>query len=93
MKISHKRDLDDLISKITLRLGKKPTQQEIIDACIEFGMEHFDDLVAKLVTIPIIDDEKVRKIQEASESLKDTPWKPLKKEQFASQDDFEIYST
>jgi hypothetical protein len=93
VKISRKRDLDDLVSKITLRLGKKPTQQEIIDACIEFGMEHFDELVTKLVPIPIIDDEKLRKIREASESLSDTPWEPLKKGRLASRDDFDIYST
>ncbi len=92
VKISRKQDLDALVSKLTLRLGTKPTQQEIIDTCIELGIEHFDDLVSKFVSIPVIDDEKVQKIKKAGETLMDTPWKPVNRDMFANQDDSDIYS-
>nr|MDO8118675.1 hypothetical protein [Candidatus Sigynarchaeota archaeon] len=92
VKITRKDDLNALVSKLTLRLGMKPTQQEIVDTCIALGIEHFDELVSKFVSFPVIDDEKVRKIKEAGEALMDTAWKTVNREAFSNQDDFDIYS-
>lgn len=93
VKTTRKRDLDALVSRLVLRLGVKPTQQDIIDTCIEFGIEHFDELSKKFAPVPVIDDEKVRKIKEAGEALAGTPWEPVARVTFANQDDRDIYST
>lgn len=34
VKITNKQDLDELVAKITLKLGRKPSQQEILDLCV-----------------------------------------------------------
>jgi hypothetical protein len=48
VKIYNKNRLDRLVAKLTLRLGRKPTQQEVVDLCIELGENHFESLISKL---------------------------------------------
>lgn len=93
VKISKKEKLDELLAKLTLRLGKKPTQQQVLDLCVELGIEHFELLIAKISTVPILDDEKIKKIKSISEELADIPWIKPSKDEFGSKDDLDIYST
>ncbi|HMF34091.1 MAG TPA: hypothetical protein VKK79_21890 [Candidatus Lokiarchaeia archaeon] len=92
VKISKKSELDALLSRLTLRLGRKPTQQEVIDTCVELGNEYFEELVGRLNSFPIIDDAKMQRIQEAIEETEDAPWVSIKKSELVSRDDADIYS-
>jgi hypothetical protein len=74
VKIQNIDRLDRLIAKITLRIGRKPTQQEVVDICINIGEKNFELLIAELFSVPIIDNEKLKKIKQISEDLKNVPW-------------------
>lgn len=91
VKITKKEKLDELLAKITLRLGRKPTQQEVLDLCVELGEEHFDELIMKLSPLPILDDEKIKRIISKREALKNIEWNPISKSSL-SKDDYDIYS-
>jgi hypothetical protein len=92
VKISKKQELDGLVSKLTLRLGHKPTQQDVIDECVQLGQEHFEELVGRFAQGPKLDAEKLQKIKELSEALADVPWIEPKREDFPNEDDADIYS-
>ena len=74
VKIQNKNRLDTLIARLTMRLGRKPTQQEVVDTSIRMADERFEELLGQLSPVPIIDDEKLQKIQNISEELSDVPW-------------------
>ncbi|MHA1266591.1 MAG: hypothetical protein ACTSRS_15250 [Candidatus Helarchaeota archaeon] len=92
VKITKKEKLDTLLAKITLRLGRKPTQQEVLDFCVELGAEHFEELLKKLNPGPILDDDKINQIITMSKELADVPWEPLVRDKRLSDEDYEIYS-
>ena len=92
VKISKKHELDALIGKLTLRLGRKPTQQEVIDICVGLGEEYFDEIATRLIQVPKLDAAKVQKIKTMSESLRNAPWIEPKREDFANQDDADLYT-
>ncbi|OLS14911.1 MAG: hypothetical protein RBG13Loki_1480 [Promethearchaeota archaeon CR_4] len=93
VKISRKSEPDALVSKLTMRLGRKPTQQEVIDTCVDLGNEYFEDLVGRLNTFTVIDDAKMQRIEAAIEETKDAPWVSVKKSTLLSRDDADIYGT
>ncbi len=74
VKIYNKNRLDKLVARLTLRLGRKPTQQEVVDLCIVIGEDHFETLISHLHPVPIFDEEKLKKIQNVSKELMDVPW-------------------
>ena len=92
VKITKKEKLDTLLAKITLRLGKKPAQQEVLYLCVELGAEHFEELLQKLSPGPKLNDEKIARIITMSEQLADVPWEPLTRGKKISDEDFDIYS-
>lgn len=92
VKLSKKEKLDELVAKVTLQVGHKPTQQELLDACVELGGEHFDELLAKVMPSPLIDDAKVEWILHMREQLAGAPWRTPKRNDFANEDDADIYS-
>ncbi len=92
VKITNKQKLEELIAKLTLRLGKKPKQQDILDICVNIGYEHFDELIMNLTDTPTLDDEKIKKIKSMRKKLKNVKFLPIEKAKFAGSDDKEIYS-
>ncbi len=92
VKITKKEKLNALLAKITLRLGRRPAQQEVLDLCVELGEEYFEDLLKKLNPGPVLDDAKIAKIISMSEDLADVPWEPIAKKECSSDEDFEIYT-
>lgn len=91
VKIHDKNRLNRLMAKLILRLGRKPKQQEVIDLCVQIADENFEVLVKKLSSFPILDDEKIKKIQQVSDLLIDVPWNDLESNYFDNQDDADIY--
>ena len=92
VKIQNKDRLDKLVARLTMRLGRKPTQQEIVDTSIRMADERFEELLVELTSVPVIDDKKLRDIQAIAEDLADVPWKTGKTENLCS-DDADIYGT
>lgn len=92
VKITNRDSLDKLIAKLTLRIGRKPTQQEVIDICIKFGEDHFENLIIQLTEVPILDKKKVKKILTIADELKDVPWDSLETCFWSNKDDKDIYS-
>jgi len=93
VKITNKQDLDELVAKITLRLGRKITQQEILDHCVRLGQDYFDELIQILNPIPIFDDKKLHEIMAMRKKLAKIKWYPLNRNKFINQDDADIYTT
>lgn len=91
VKIQNKDQLDQLVAKLTLRLGHKPTQQEVVDLCIQLGENQFETLVMQLSPVPILDEAKVKKIKQVANDLKNVPWDTSPKGVSLSQDDIDLY--
>ena len=90
VKIGDKRQLEQLQAKITLRLGRRPTQQEVLDLCVKLGLTYFDNLVNLLQHLPNLDQEKVQRILAHRASLKDIPY--ISEDDLLSEEDSDIYS-
>ena len=44
VKLSKKDELDKLVATLTLRIGKKIPQQEVLDVCIEHSLKNIDEI-------------------------------------------------
>lgn len=89
VKIGDKKQLEQLQAKITLRLGRRPTQQEVLDLCVKLGLTYFDNLVNLLQHLPNLDQEKVQRILAHRASLKDIPY--ISEDDLLSEEDSDIY--
>ena len=92
VKIRNKDRLDKLIARLTLRIGRKPTQHEVVDESIRMAEERFEELLGRLTVVPVIDDEKYERILAISKELRDVPWITTGSE-YAGKDDEDIYGT
>lgn len=92
VKITNKEKLDTLLAKITLRLGKKPTQQDVLALCVELGTEHFEELLQKLSPGPKLDDDKIARIIAMGKELVDVPWESVNSAKGLSDNDYDVYS-
>ena len=90
VKIQNKKALEQLQAKLTLRLGRKPTQIEILDYCLILANDNFEKLVELASNMPIISIEKSEKIIEARNSLKNIIYD--EEAPFGSRDDKDIYN-
>lgn len=93
VKLTKKEKLDTLLAKITLRLGRKPTQQEVLDLCLELGEDHFEELMEKINPGPKLDDEKIQRITSIRDEMTKIEWCKSSKEDFISKEDAELYSS
>jgi hypothetical protein len=48
VKLTKKEQLDALTAKLTLDLKRKVTQQEILDLCIEYATDNYEEIAEKL---------------------------------------------
>jgi hypothetical protein len=90
IKISNKNLIDNLQAKLILRLGRKITQQETLDLCVEYANAHFDDILQMVDSEPILTPEKAEKILKTFEKYNDTYYDPDAK--FESDLDNDAYS-
>ncbi len=89
VKIKNKKALEQLQAKLTLRLGRKPTQQKTLDYCVMLANQYFEQLVQLVSQMPILTPEKVKRIIETTERLANEPYDPNAK--FDNIDDNDIY--
>ena len=92
IKLTNKAKLDQLLARLTLQTGHKPTQQEILNAAVDLAEDHFDELQAKVTPHPIIDDAKILRIRQMRKSMESIEWIEPKRGDFPNEDDADIYS-
>ena len=90
VKIQNKDRLDKLIARLTMRMGRKPAQQEVVDVSIRMADERFEELLGQLNIVPVIDDEKFKKILDMADELSDVPW-VTSGAHYSGSEDEEIY--
>ena len=90
IKITNKFSIDELQSKLILRLGRKITQQETLDLCIQYANHHLEDIVALAAVHPTLSPEKANQILNRIENYKDTYYD--ENESFSNPEDEEIYN-
>lgn len=61
--MTNKSLLEKLEAAITLKLGKKVTQQEILDKCIEFVYKRLDAFISEELEIPRLTKERIERIR------------------------------
>jgi hypothetical protein len=62
VKLSEKQVLEQIQAKIVLLHGKKVSQQEILDKCILYSNNHFQNFMLEEFHSPKISKEKIKKI-------------------------------
>ena len=91
VKITNKRQLDELLAKLTMRMGRKPTQQEVLDLCVTIGSENFEEIAQRLFPSPILDEAKYQRIQKMRKDMAKGEWIPLDEIEGENEDDKLIY--
>lgn len=66
VKLNNKSLLEKLQAEITLKLGKKMSQQDVLDKSIEFVYERLDEFISEHIDHPLITDELIKRIKESA---------------------------
>jgi hypothetical protein len=62
VKLSEKRLLEQLQAKLTLKKGKKISQQEILDKCIQFSSQNFEKFIQESFDTPKLNPDLLLEI-------------------------------
>ena len=90
VKIKNKKALEQLQAKLTMRMGRKLTQQETLDYCIMLADQNIDKLVQIADNIPTLTPSKFHYFIEKRDKLTDVPYDNSK--QFDNLNDDDIYN-
>ena len=63
VKLNNKSLLEKLQAEITLKLGKKISQQDVLDKSIEFAYERLDEFILENIGHPRITRELIERIR------------------------------
>jgi hypothetical protein len=69
VKLTKKEDLDQLIATLVLRIGKKITQQDVLDACVNLGITHMEELEAYFGNKPNISKKRLDALLNSGENF------------------------
>ena len=64
VKLNNKSLLEKLQAEITLKLGKKMSQQDVLDKSIEFVYKRLDEFISEHIDHPPITKELIERIRE-----------------------------
>ena len=64
VKLHNKSLLEKLQAEITLKLGKKISQQDVLDKSIEFAYERLDEFILKNISHPRLTKDLIERIKE-----------------------------
>ena len=74
IKTTNKEIIDQLQAKLTLQIGRRFTQQEIVDLCIEFAQENFEELINRASNIPRLTPQLAKQILKQIDTLDEVPY-------------------
>jgi hypothetical protein len=66
VKMNNKSLLEKLQAEITLRIGKKMSQQDILDKSVEFTYKRIDDFIKENIKHPSITDELIKRLKDTA---------------------------
>jgi len=66
VKMNKKDLLEKLQAEITLKIGKKMSQQDILDKTIEFTYKRINEFINENIEIPPITDELIKRLKETA---------------------------
>ncbi|MCK4501073.1 hypothetical protein KAU11_11295 [Candidatus Babeliales bacterium] len=69
VKLRDKNKLDKLIAKLILRLGRKVSQQDVIDTCIDIASLHISELEERFTEKPPLSQTQLKKILDMAENF------------------------
>lgn len=69
VKLPNRENLDRIIAKLTLRLGRKVSQQEILNACLKISSNHLDELEQYFSNRPQLTIKQVEEILKLPENF------------------------
>jgi len=69
VKLPNRETLDRIIAKLTLRLGRKVSQQEILNACLKISSNHIDELEQYFSNRPQLTKKQVEDILKLPENF------------------------
>ncbi|MHA1670247.1 MAG: hypothetical protein ACTSV5_06660 [Promethearchaeota archaeon] len=91
VKIKNKKSLEQLQAKLTLRLGRKPTQQETLDYCLILANQNFEEIIQIAMELPMLNPKRAQKIIVERNNLDGIPYNVDL--QFDSENDEDIYNS
>jgi len=59
VKLKNKQLLEKLQVRLELLMGKKASQQEILDKCVEFSEKHLEEFIREKIEPPKLTPEKI----------------------------------
>ena len=74
IKTTKKDIIVQLQAKLTLQIGRRFTQQEIVDLCIEFAQENFEDLINRASNTPRLSPQLAEQILKQIDELDEVPY-------------------
>ena len=74
IKTTNKEIIDQLQAKLTLQIGRRFTQQEIVDLCIEFAQENFEELINRASNMPRLTPQLADLILKQIDKLDEVPY-------------------
>lgn len=69
VKLPNRENLDQIIAKLTLRLGRKVSQQEVLNACLKISSNHLDELEQYFSNRPQLTIKQVEEILKLPENF------------------------
>jgi len=69
VKLPNRENLDQIIAKLTLRLGRKVSQQEVLNACLKISSNHLDELEQYFSNRPQLTKKQVEEILKLPENF------------------------
>ncbi len=69
VKLPSRENLDQIIAKLTLRLGRKVSQQEVLNACLKISSNHLDELEQYFSNRPQLTKKQVEEILKLPENF------------------------
>ena len=90
VKTTKKEIIDKLQAKLTLQVGRRFTQQEIVDLSIEYAQDNFDELVNRASNLPRLTPQLAKQIIKRIEEIGDVPYDPSLSQ--ANEIDKDVYS-
>ncbi len=66
VKLNNKRLLEKLQAEITLKLGKKMSQQEVLDKSIEFTYNRLNEFFVENIDQPAVTKEFIERLRESA---------------------------
>ena len=90
VKTKKKEIIDQIQAKLTLQVGRRFTQQEVVDLCIEYAQENLEDLISLSSQIPKLTPKLAEQILNTIDHLPEVPYDPTLS--YANEIDGDIYS-